>query len=112
MKQLHDRVCFRPINPNTMTQMERKRALESLLFLVEKKSGEVKARNVANGSTQRVWMNKEDSSSPTVSTGALFITSAVDAKEKRKVATSDIPNAFIQTEMEEHDKDGHDRGTS
>ena len=52
MKQLHDRVCFRPINPNTMTPTERRRALESLLFLVEKKSGEVKARTVANGSAQ------------------------------------------------------------
>ena len=51
-KELHDRVCFRPINPSTMTPTERRRALESLLFLVEKKSGEVKARTVANGSAQ------------------------------------------------------------
>ena len=106
MKQLHDRVCFRPIDPNTMTDIERKRALESLIFLVEKKSGEIKARTCANGSTQRVWMGREESSSPTVSTTGLFISMAVDAKEKRHVATCDIPNAFIQTEMDQFDKDG------
>ena len=106
MKQLHDRVCFRPINPGTMTETERKRALESLIFLTEKKTGEVKARTVANGSAQRVWMGREESSSPTVSTAGLFMTLAVDAKEKRHVATCDIPNAFIQTEMKKYDKDG------
>ena len=106
MKQLHDRVCFRPIDPNTMTELERKRALESLIFLVQKKSGEVKARTVANGSAQRVWMHREETSSPTVSTAGLFMTLAVDAKEDRHVVTCDIPNAFIQTEMEKYDKDG------
>ena len=107
MKQLHDRICFRPINTNSLTPEERKRALESLLFLVEKKSGEVKARTVANGSAQRIWMDKEESSSPTVSTTGLFITLAVDAKEERDTATLDIPNAFIQTQMKELDKDGN-----
>ena len=106
MQQLHDRVCFRPIDPSTMTETERKRSLESLIFLVEKKTGEVKARTVANGSAQRVWMGRDESSSPTVSTTGLFITLAVDAKENRHVATCDIPNAFIQTEMEKYDKDG------
>ena len=37
MKQLHDRVCFRPINPNNMTPSEQKKAMESLIFLSEKR---------------------------------------------------------------------------
>ena len=37
----------------------------------------------------------------------MFITLAVDAKEKRDTATLDIPNAFIQTEMNKEDKDGN-----
>ena len=85
---------------------EKKRALESLIFLVEKKSGEVKARTCANGSVQRNWMTKEDSTSPTVSIPALFSTAAIDAYEERDVATCDIPNAFIQTEQPKVDKDG------
>ena len=52
-------------------------------------------------------MDKEESSSPTVSTTGLFITLAVDAKEERDTATLDITNAFIQTEMKELDKDGN-----
>ena len=35
VKQLHDRTCFNPISVTTMTQKERKRALESLIFLTE-----------------------------------------------------------------------------
>ena len=38
MKQLHDRDCFGPIDISTLTPLERKRALESFMFLVEKKS--------------------------------------------------------------------------
>jgi len=106
MKQLHDRVCFEPIRLEELSPLERKRSLESLIFLVEKKSGEVKAQTCANGSIQRNWMTKEESMSPTVSTPALFMTAAIEAHEGRDVATCDIPNAFIQTEQAETDKDG------
>ena len=51
-------------------------------------------------------MSKEESMSPTVSTPALFMTAAIEAKEGRDVATCDIPNAFIQTEQAKTDKDG------
>ena len=95
MKQLHDRVCFCPINPNTMTTTERKKAMESLIFLTEKRDGRIKARTCANGSVQRQWMDKEDSASLT--TGLESVTATIDAEEERDVATVDIPNAFIQT---------------
>ena len=80
--------------------------IESLIFLVQKKSGEIKARHCANGSTQSVWMDKNDATSPTVGTNSLFITAAIDAKEKRHVKTADVPNAFLRARMEETDKDG------
>ena len=37
MEQLHDRDCFKPINMRTMSQSERRKAMESLIFLLEKK---------------------------------------------------------------------------
>ena len=40
MKQLHDRTAFTPLDPSKLTVQERKRALESLIFLVEKEMGE------------------------------------------------------------------------
>ena len=81
MKQLHDRVCFDPINPRTMTLEERKKAMESLIFLTEKRDGRVKARTCANGSVQREWMAKEDTASPTTALESVIITAGIDAQE-------------------------------
>ena len=51
-------------------------------------------------------MDREDVSSPTVSTESTLITSVIDAKEGRDVGTCDIPNAFVQTKMNPTDKHG------
>ena len=99
MKQLHERIAFAPIHIEELTELERKRAMESLIFLVEKRDGKVKARTCANGSTQREYMEREDSASPTVATEAILLTAAIDAKQGRDIMTSDVPNAFIQTEI-------------
>ena len=107
MKQLHDRECFKPIKMDTLNPTERKRALESLIFLTEKKDGSIKARHCANGSTQREYMSREDVSSPTVSTESTLLTAVIEAEEERDVATCDIPNAFVQTAVEDRDKEGN-----
>ena len=52
MKQLHNRVVFEPIRLTDMNLKERKRDMESLISLVEKRDGTVKARTCVNGSTQ------------------------------------------------------------
>ena len=46
-------------------------------------------------------ITKEESTSPTVSTEAVFLTAVVDAWENRKVAVLDVPGAFMQVEMDE-----------
>ena len=51
MEQLHQRICFRPKLINELTSEERRRAMESLIFLAEKRDGRIKARHCANGST-------------------------------------------------------------
>ncbi len=61
LKQLHDRVAFEPIHINEMTTLEKKRAMESLILLNEKRDSEtVKARMCANGSTQRAYISREE----------------------------------------------------
>lgn len=105
VKQLHDRVVFRPVHISDLTPIEKKRALESLIFLVEKKDGRVKARYCANGSTQRSYIAKEDAASPTAASESHLLTAVIDAKEERDVMSADIPNAFVQTEMETNGKD-------
>ena len=42
MKQLHDRVVFEPVHVESLTVQERKRAMESLICLVEKIDGKIK----------------------------------------------------------------------
>ena len=99
LKQQHDRVCFRPIKIADMSEEERRKAQEALMFLTEKRTGEIKGRMVYNGKPTREWLSKEDSASPTASLEAIFTLAAIDAHEGRDVMTADIPNAFIQTEM-------------
>ena len=107
MKQLHDRICFIPINVNGLTTSERKKAMETLTFLTEKRDGTIKARTCANGSIQRDYMTKEEATSPTTTLESVILTSVIDAKEKRDVGTVDIPNAFIQTPIPQ--EEGKDR---
>ncbi len=106
MKQLHDRVVFEPISLQDMEPMEMKRALESLMFLTEKRDGRIKARTCANGSTQREYIDRDDAASPTAATDSILITGTIDAKQGRDVMTADIPNAFVQTSIDEK-KLGH-----
>jgi hypothetical protein len=98
--QLHHRSVFEPINIANLTPDEKRHAMESLIFLTEKRSGEVKARMCANGSIQRAYISKEDASSPTAMTESILLTAAIDAKQKRDVMTADVPNAFVQTEID------------
>jgi hypothetical protein len=70
------------------------------MFIVRKQSGETKARLVSGGNKQRDYLSKEDSSSPTAATESVLLTSIVDAAENRDVAIVDIPNAFIQMQVE------------
>ena len=67
---------------------------------MEKRDGRIKARTCADGSTQRAYTRKEEVASPTVLTESVLLTAAIEAKENRDVMTIDIPNAFIQTDME------------
>jgi hypothetical protein len=97
MKQLHDRTVFEGIKVSHMTPLERKRAMESLLFLIKKRDGRIKARTCANGSTQREYINREDVTSPTAATESILITGVIKAKQQRDIMTNDVPNAFVQT---------------
>eukprot|EP00957_Ditylum_brightwellii_P197453 15044113-Ditylum_brightwellii.AAC.1 len=73
--------------------------MESLIFLVEKRDGTVKAHACANGSTQRTYVSKEEATSPTAVTESVILTAAIDAKQRCDVITMDTPNAFVQTDI-------------
>jgi hypothetical protein len=52
-------------------------------------------------------MNREEVSNPTVNTESTLLIAVIEAEEERDIATCDIPNAFIQTHMEDKDQDGN-----
>jgi len=84
-----------------MTYDKRKRALRYLMFLKEKRDGTIKARGCADGRSQHEYTTKAETSSPTVSLEAMMMSCAIDAREGRHVAVTDIPGAFLHADMED-----------
>ena len=103
MAQLHHRNTFKPLHRKHMTAKQKSEILQSHAFLKLKRDGTLKACTVAQGNKQRDFISKEEASSPTVSTEAVLYTCIIDAQERRKVNTLDIPNAFITTVVEDED---------
>jgi hypothetical protein len=101
VNQLHWRETFVPRQMLELTAEQRAKILQSHMFIGQKRTGETKARMVAGGNTQRGHVTKKESSSPTVSTKAVLLTSIVDRRKGRDVAVVDIPNAFIQTKVDD-----------
>ena len=71
------------------------------MFLKQKRCGRIKGRGCADGRKQRLWKSKDETSSPTISVEALFITCLIDAKEGRDIATCDVPGAFMHADIDE-----------
>ena len=53
--QIHKLETYEPIMALYLSWEENKKALESLLFITEKRNGDIQARKVAGGSKQRMY---------------------------------------------------------
>ena len=100
LNQMHLRNAFKPKFIDELTPEQKKKALGTIILIEEKKDGRIKGRAVADGRKQRGEFPKEDAASPTTSLESIILTSMIEAKEGRDIVTADIPNAFIQTDME------------
>jgi hypothetical protein len=101
MKQLHFRNTFKPKHWRDLSKEQCSTVLESHMFLKEKRDKSIKGWTVAGGNKQRDYISKEDTSSPTVATESVLLSCIIDAEEGRDVAVVDVPNAFIQTKIED-----------
>ncbi|CAJ1948819.1 unnamed protein product [Cylindrotheca closterium] len=99
LDQLIQRECWKPIHVEDMTDLEKRRAQDAMMFLAEKNTSEIKGRCVYKGDGTREWLSREDSSSPTAALEAIMITCIIDAYEGQDMMSLDISNAFIQTQM-------------
>jgi hypothetical protein len=98
MNQLHEKKVFHPVSYGGLDRRMRGKLIRSHLFLKKKRDGRLKSRLVADGSMQE-RSSSVDTSSPTVSTDALFLSLAIDAHERRHVTTVDIEGAYLHADM-------------
>ena len=102
MKQLYFCNTFRPKLWSKLSKTQHQAVLELHMFLKEKRDGSLKGRTVAGGNSETtVPISKEDASSPTITTEAVLLSCIINAKERRDVTVINIPNAFIQTRVED-----------
>jgi hypothetical protein len=102
LDQFNNYDVFEPLFARDLSQKEKDEALSSLIFLKEKRNGDIKARSCANGSVQREHVAKDEVASPTVSLESVFVTSTIDAREGREVVVIDIPGAFLHAHNDDY----------
>ena len=101
---LYENGTFEGIMPKDLTGSQKRKIIRSFIILKEKFNAEggyekLKARLVANGA-QMDPSTHTDLSSPTVSLTFLLMEVVMAARERRKVATMDVGNAFVKATMD------------
>ena len=71
------------------------------MFLKQKRTGQIKGWGCADRRKQQLYTPKDDASSSMVATESVLLSCVIDAKERRDVATVDIPGAFMQGDQDE-----------
>ncbi len=95
------RNTFTPTKIEDLKREQCRKAIESLIFLEEKRSGNIKSRMCVDGRKQREDKNREDTASPVVMTESVLITAAIDAEEGRDVAVIDLPGTFLHADIDD-----------
>ena len=65
------------------------------MFLKQKRWGKIKGRGLADDRKQRKYLIKDNTSAPTVTIEALFLTCLINAMEHRGVTTVVMSGSFI-----------------
>jgi hypothetical protein len=95
------RDTFKPQSASELSRDKKKGALESLMFLKEKRDGSIKGRTCADGWEQWETAEPVATTSPTVYLKYVLVTSTIEAFEGREVAVVDIPGAYLSADMDE-----------
>ena len=88
------------IDPSTLTEFEKRAALDVVNIIKKKRNGDNKGITCANDAKQRRYVKAEEITySPTVSLVSILTTLSIDAYEGRDVATVDVPRAYLHAYM-------------
>jgi uncharacterized protein YeaC (DUF1315 family) len=102
MRQLVYQNVIKPVSGKELTRKQKRRALNyCMCFLKQKRCRRIKPRRCADGRKQHLYKSKEETSSPKVTTEAVFLTSVIEAQERHKIMTVDIPGAFMHVNIDE-----------
>ena len=103
-KQLNELAVPGAVHPNAIDDGEKRKALRAINLIKEKRRGKIKGRTVADGSQQRKYVSRDETTSLTISLQALFATFIVDVQEGRKAQTFDVPGAYLHAEIPKDEK--------
>ena len=100
-KQMEDMNVLTAIDPMSLTMEQKRKALRAVNLIKQKRNFVIKGRMCANGAPHRKFVPREEARSPTISLEALIATMMIDAFKGQRVATFDVPGAYLQTNLPE-----------
>ena len=84
------------INPDDISLESKKKAMNVVNLIQQKRCGKIKGRACADGSRQRRYFkDDENTASPTVNLETVHASFCIDAFEKRHSVITDIPGAYL-----------------
>ena len=106
MTQIHYMTTLVPLDPKKLTIEDIIKALSSLMFLLEKQDGTIKARTFYDVISQirDDTYNNHYYNFPTCENNSVMITSSLESKKGRDVAIIDIPGTCLHTCVDKHGK--------
>ena len=72
------------------------------MHVKQKQTGKSKGQTCADGRPMRATTKPEDAASPATFLESVLLTAVTEAEERCDVMMADMPNAFVQTELEKH----------
>jgi len=99
--QLDNKRIFKPTKASSLTNLQKRNALNLITLIKFKRNGTVKGRACADGRKQRLYISKDEATSPAVQLESILMSLMIDAVDKRDVATCDIVGAYLFATMDE-----------
>ena len=89
-----------PTDSNSLTALEKSKALRAVNLIKEKWNGDIKGRSCVDGSQHHRYLKQDEyMASPTAALESLLVTLLVDAYEDRDVGIYDVPGAYLQASL-------------
>jgi hypothetical protein len=101
LMQLHVMDMWTAMDPTKLSREQQMKALSSLLFLKEKRMGDVKGPACINRAPQQAYIPKEEVVLPTVSTESTLIMASIAANKRWIIQCYNVPSAFVKMDVDE-----------